>query len=119
MVNNLLRQFVMLIVGLPILESSHFHLDFENEEYQRELRQKSFLVRILNKRPLISVILYIITLSTGILYTISTIWYVVENEIDPEIKNNLLKDSLMVVLCLIWVSLGTFSISVLYNIFCR
>ncbi len=109
----------MLIVGLPILESSHFNLDFKDEEYQRELSKKNFLVRMLNKRPIVSVILYIITLCTGIMYMISTIWYVVENEIDPEIKNNLLKDSLMVVLCIIWVSLGTFSISVLYNIFCR
>lgn len=94
-------------------------MSFNNETYQHELSKKNWIVRLLNKRPIISVILYIITLSIGILYVVSTIWLVVENEIDPKIKNNLLKDSLLTILCLIWFSLAVFSISVLYNIFCR
>ena len=116
---DFLRCFILLIIGLPILEAEEFQVSFSNASYQRELSNKKFIVRFFNRRPIVSVILYILTVSAGILYAISTIWYVVENEIDPNIKNNLLKDSLGTILCLTWVSLGVFSINVLYNIFCR
>ena len=120
-----MRCFILLVVGLPVLdlsdsrEDSSNTISFSNEIYQQELNKKKWIVRVSNKKPIVSVVFYIITLTVGILYAVSTIWLVVENEIDPKIKNNLLKDSLLTILCLMWSSLTLFSISVLYNIFCR
>ena len=116
---DLFRCFILLLIGLPVLEGNHNLLNFNNPEYQLALKKKNIAMRILNSKPILAVILYIITISSGLLYVISTIWYVIENEIDPNIQNNLLKDCLLCIISLLWVGLATFSISVLYNVFCR
>ena len=107
---NFLPIFIRTIIGLPNSD--------QNASSAHQNGNKNVLRRVLNKRPLFSLLLYVITLSSGLVFAISNIWHCIEDEINVNIKNNLLKDCLVVILCLIWVSMGLLSINVLYNIFC-
>ena len=97
--------FVMFVTGIV------YRIEGKSE------KNKVKITPIVKLSAIVSSICYIITISAGLIFSVSTIWFLIADSLNESTKTTIFSRSVTIILSLIWLSLGSYSIKVLHNLY--
>lgn len=97
--------FIMFITGVV-----------NKVEKQSEIKRKKF-ISLVKLSAIISTMVYVITICTGLIFSVSNIWFLVVDSLNEDTKTTIFSRSISIILSIILFSFGNYSISVLHNLY--